>query len=211
MDMKVLVVDDHPIFREGLKQILLTDDCIRSVDEAEDGPQAIQLSRKGKYDLIILDISLPGRSGLEVLEDLKKEKPEVPVLILSMYSEDEFAVQAIRGGASGYLNKNGAARELLAAIRQIFAEGLYISPAVAEQLTAEVRGRGNKGLHESLSPRERQIMILIARGKTLTEIADQLSLSVSAVSTYRTRILKKLNLKRNTDIILYAIRHKLVE
>ncbi len=209
--MKVLVVDDHPIFREGLKQILLTDDCISSVDEADDGPQAIQMAHKGRYDLIILDISLPGRSGLEVLEDLKKEKPEVPVLILSMYSEEEFAVQAIRGGASGYLTKSGGIREILAAIRQIFTEGLYINPAVAEQLTVEVRGKGKKGLHESLSPRERQIMGMISRGKTITEIADEFSLSVSAVSTYRSRILKKLNLKRNADIILYAIRHKLVE
>lgn len=209
--MKVLVVDDHPIFREGLKQILFTDQDIDLVDEARDGEEALQMARGGSYDLIILDISLPGRSGLEVLQDLKTEHPDLPVLILSMHAEEDFAVRAIRGGASGYLTKSGGIREILAAIRQVSTEGLYINPAVAEQLTVEVRGKGKKELHQSLSRRERQIMEMIARGKTLTEIADQLSLSVSAVSTYRTRILKKLNLKRNTDIILYAIRHKLVE
>lgn len=209
--MKVLVVDDHPIFREGLKQILFTNQNIDSVDEARDGEEALQMARGGGYDLIILDVSLPGRSGLEVLQDLKKEHPALPVLILSMHSEEEFAVQAIRAGASGYLTKSGGIREILAAIREVSTAGLYINPAVAEQLTEEVRGKSKKELHESLSPRERQVLVMITRGKTITEMANQLSISVSAVSTYRARILKKLNLKHTVDIILYAIRHKLVE
>lgn len=209
--MKVLIVDDHPIFRGGLKQILFTDQAIDAVDEAGDGEEALRMARSGGYDLIILDISLPGRSGLEVLQDLKKEHPALPVLILSMHAEEEFAVQAIRGGASGYLTKSSGIREILAAIRQVSTAGLYINPAVAEQLTEEVRSKGKTELHALLSPREREIMAMIARGTTITEMADQLSLSVSAVSTYRSRILKKLNLKRNADIILYAIRHKLVD
>ena len=209
--MKVLIVDDHPIFREGLKQILLADPEVSAIDEAANAAEVFSLVRKHNYDVIILDINMPGRNGLEILNDLRAEKPEIRVLVLSMYSEEQFAVQAIKAGASGYLTKNGAARELTVALRKIISGGMFISPAVAEQLASEVKGDREKALHESLSPREHQVMYLIACGKGNQEIANELSISPSAVSTHRIRILNKMNLKNNADIIRYALKQGLVE
>lgn len=209
--MKVLIVDDHPIFREGLKQILMADPEVAAIHEASNGAEVLSLVRKNDYDVIILDINMPGRNGLEILSDLKAGKPEIRVLVLSMYSEEQFAVQAIKTGASGYLTKNGAARELRVALRKIISGGMYISPGVAEQLASEVKGDREKALHESLSPREYQVMYLIACGKGNQEIANELSISPSAVSTHRIRILNKMNLKNNAEIIRYAIKYGLVE
>lgn len=209
--MRVLIADDHQMFREGLKQILLSDPDITVVEEAGDGQEVLNLVLKNKYDVVVLDISMPGRSGLEILQELKVEKPEIQVLMLSMYNEEQFAVQAIKAGASGYLTKNGAAREVLAALRKIVSGGMYISAAVAQELASELKGDREKAPHSKLSPREYQVMCLIASGKSNAEIAVELSISPSAVSTHRARILTKMNLKTNADIIRYAIKQGLVE
>jgi DNA-binding NarL/FixJ family response regulator len=208
--MKVLLADDHQMFREGLKQILLSDPEISEVDEAGNGQEVLSLVWKNRYDLIILDISMPGRNGLEILHEIKAERPELRVLILSMYSEEQFAVQSIKAGASGYLTKNGAAKELMIALRKIISGGMYISHTVAEALASELKGDRDKGLHESLSPREYQVMRFIAEGKGNGEIADELSISKSAVSTHRARLLRKMNMKTNADIIRYMIKQGLI-
>lgn len=209
--MKVLLADDHQMFREGLKQILLSDSEISRVDEAGNGQEVLHLAWKNNYDLVILDISMPGRNGLEILQEIKVEKPELRVLILSMYSEEQFAVQAIKAGASGYLTKNGAAKELMIAVRKIISGGMYISHTVAEALASELKGDRDKSLHELLSPREYQVMRLIAEGKGNGEIANELSISKSAVSTHRARLLRKMNMKTNADVIRYMIKQGLVD
>jgi DNA-binding NarL/FixJ family response regulator len=184
--MKILIADDHRMFREGLKQILLSDPGITRVDEAGNGQEVLNLV-------------------------WKVEKPEIRVLVLSMYSEEQFAVQAIKTGASGYLTKEGAAREVMIALRKIISGGMYISAAVAEALASAVKGDQDKALHESLSPREYQVMHLIANGKGNGEIANELSISKSAVSTHRARLLRKMNMKTNADIIRYMIKKGLVD
>lgn len=208
--IKLLIVDDHPIFREGLKQILWSYDDSIVIDEAENGKEAFQKVATARYDLIILDLEMPGRNGLEVLEALKQERLDLNILILSMYSEEQYAIQAIRAGAAGYLTKNGAARELIVAIQKILAGGMYISTTVAEQLAIEVKGGNRKAIHELLSSREFKVICMIANGKRISEIADELSVSTSTISTHRARILKKLNLKNNADIIRYALKNNLV-
>lgn len=208
--IKILIADDHPIVREGYKKILSeTADLIVS-DEAENGQEVMDLIRKKDYDLILLDISMPGRSGLEVLKDLKSLKPKLPVLILSIYPEEQYAVRAFRAGASGYLTKASAPHELITAIRKISQGGRYISSSMAERLTYYLDADATKAPHETLSDREYQVMLMIASGKTVTEIADELCLSVKTISTYRTHIIEKMKLKNNAEITLYAIQNKLV-
>jgi DNA-binding NarL/FixJ family response regulator len=209
--MRILIADDHQMFREGLKQILLSDPDISVVDEAGNGQDVLNLVLKNKYDVVILDINMPGRNGLEILQELKVERPEMQVLMISMYAEEQFAVQAIKAGASGYMSKNGAAREVLTALRKIVSGGMFISSTVALELASEIKGDREKTPHSKLSPREYQVMRLIASGKRNAEIADELSISPSAVSTHRNRILTKMNLDRNADIIRYAIKHGLVD
>jgi DNA-binding NarL/FixJ family response regulator len=184
--------------------------CFSEVDEAGNGQEVLSLVWKKRYDLIILDISMPGRNGLEILHEIKAERPELRVLILSMYSEEQIAVQSIKAGASGYLAKNGAAQELMIALRKIISGGMYISHTVAEALASELKGDRDKGVHESLSPREYQVMRFIAEGKGNGEIADELSISKSAVSTHRARLLRKMNMKTNADIIRYMIKQGLI-
>lgn len=208
--IKILIADDHPIVREGYKKILSeTTDLIVS-DEAENGQEVMDLIRKKDYELILLDISMPGRSGLEVLKDLKSMKPKIPVLILSIYPEEQYAVRAFRAGASGYLTKASAPHELITAIRKISKGGRYISSSMAERLTYYLDADASKAPHEILSDREYQVMLMIASGKTVTEIADELCLSVKTISTYRTHIIEKMKLKNNAEITLYAIQNKLV-
>lgn len=209
--MKVLIADDHPIFREGLRQILQGSDDSVIVEEANDGHEVLEKVIKNKYDVIILDISMPGRNGLEILEQLKAEHPDVHVLMLSMFSEQQYAVKAIKAGASGYLTKNGAGRELNNAIHKILSGSMYISPAVAEQLVSEIKNETEKQPHELLSPREFQVMLMIGAGNTNSEIAKNLSISSSAVSTHRARILKKMHLKNSAEIIRYTVRNDLVD
>ncbi|MDT8273598.1 MAG: response regulator transcription factor [Desulfomonilia bacterium] len=207
--IRVLVADDHPIVREGLKQILADIDDITVVSEAANGQQALNAVWKEPFDVILLDISMPGRDGLEILQELKKHFAKIPVLVLSMYPEEQYAIRVLKSGAAGYLSKSSAPEELISAIRKVASGGKYISPAVAEQLSFELDRDPDRPGHERLSDREYQVLRMIAAGKTITEIAQELFLSVKTVSTYRLRILQKLNLKNTAAIVLYAVEHNL--
>jgi two-component system invasion response regulator UvrY len=208
--IRILIADDHPIVREGYKKILSDTPDMIVADEAENGQEVLNYIRKKNYDLILLDISMPGRSGLEILKELKNERPRLPVLILSIYPEEQYAVRAFRAGASGYLTKASAPNELISAIRKISQGGRYISSSLAEQLTYYLDADADKPLHETLSDREYQVMLMIASGKTVSEIAGELFLSVKTISTYRSHILEKMKMKNNAEITLYAVRNKLV-
>jgi two-component system, NarL family, invasion response regulator UvrY len=208
--IKILIADDHPIVRAGIKQILADTPDMIAADEAGDGREVLQLIGKKEYDVILLDISMPGRSGLEILKDLKTEKPKIPVLILSIYPEEQYAIRALRAGAAGYLTKSSAPNELVAAIRKISGGGRYITAALAEKLASYLTMDLEKPLHEKLSDREYQVMLQIAAGKTVTEIAGDLCLSVKTISTYRTHILEKMCLKNNSEIARYAMQNNLL-
>jgi two-component system, NarL family, invasion response regulator UvrY len=208
--IKILIADDHPIVRAGFKQVISDMPDMLVADEAGNGQEVLNFIRKKDYDLVLLDISMPGRSGLEVLKDLKSEKPKLPVLILSIYPEEQYAIRALRAGAAGYMTKASAPHELIAAIRKISQGGKYISASLAEKLTDYLDGDAAKPPQETLSDREYQVMLMIASGKTVTEIADELCLSVKTISTYRTHILDKMKMKNNAEITLYAVQNKLV-
>ena len=208
--IRILVIDDHTIVREGLKQILGEEKDMNVVEEASNGQEALQKIGKSEYDCVLLDISMPGRSGLEVLKDIKALRPKLPVLILSMHSEELYAIRALRAGASGYLTKASASEELIGAIRKVAAGRKYVSTSLAEKLAVELDADASKPPHETLSDREYQVMIMLASGKTVKEIADEVCLSVKTISTYRTRIMEKMNLKKNAELTLYAIQHHLI-
>ena len=209
--IKVLVADDHPVVREGLKQILAEAQDIEVMAEAEDGHELLRKVRKQDFDVIVLDITMPGLMGLDALKQLKSEQPRLPILILSIHSEEQYALRVLRAGASGYLTKASAPNLLIGAIRKVHLGGKYISSSLAERLADELRGDITKLPHETLSDREYQVMCLIASGKTVTEIADQLALSVKTVSTYRSRTLEKMRIKTNAELTHYAIDNKLME
>ena len=209
--LKVLISDDHELIREGLKRILVDRGQASRVGEATNAAEAMAAVRNEKWDVVILDINLGGRSGMEVLKEIKAEFPRLPVLMLSTYPEEQFALRAIRAGASGYLNKNLASRVLVEAIRQVRAGGQYISPKVAEQLVMAVKQPAGQPLHATLSDREDQVLRLISAGRTVGEIAAQLNLSVKTVSTYRTIVLRKLGLENNAQLMRYAQEHGLGE
>ncbi|MFY9397885.1 MAG: response regulator transcription factor [Desulfomonilia bacterium] len=209
--IRVLVADDHPIVREGLKQILSGTEDIMVKGEAETGQAVLACAARDHYDVVVLDLSMPGRDGFEVLRELKQRNPRLPVLILSMHPEEHYAVRVIRGGASGYLTKSSAPDELISAIRRVASGRKYISPNLAERLTYELDRDADKPLHETLSDREYQVMFMISKGKSIKEIAEELGLSAKTVSTYRSRILEKMNLKSNAEIVLYAVRNKLID
>jgi len=209
--IRILIVDDHAIVREGLKQILSDDENLVVQGEAETAAEAIRLTREKEFDLVLLDISLPDRNGLELLEALKKSHPKLSILMLSMYRETQYAVRAIKSGASGYLNKQSAPDQLVSAIKQVVTGRKYITPSVAEALALEISVGKDTLPHESLSNREFQTLCLLASGKPVSAIADKLSLSVKTVSMYRTRLLEKMHLKNNAELTHYAIRHGLVE
>lgn len=211
--IRVLLVDDHTILREGLKQILADTSDIQVAGEAADGKEALRQMQALDFDVMIMDMSMPGRSGLELLKQVKAEKPKLPVLILSMHSEDQYAVRAYRAGASGYLTKDSASELLVSAIRKVAKGGIFISPNSAERMAMEFTDarRDDTLPHTLLSDREFQIFKLIAEGKGLTEIASQLSLSVKTVSTHKTHILEKMHLVTTADLIRYAINHDLLE
>jgi two-component system, NarL family, invasion response regulator UvrY len=206
--LKILIADDHPIVRKGLKQILSDEPDIASVGEAQNSREVLERVTQQHWDAVVLDITMPGRSGLEVLSELKRVNPRLPILVLSIYPEDQFGVRAIKAGAAGYMNKESAPDELVNAIRKIIAGGRYVSPALAEKLAFVVGSRTASQDHLSL--REHQVMLMLVSGKTLSEIAEELTLSVKTVSTYRTRILEKLNLKNNSELILYAVKNGLI-
>jgi two-component system invasion response regulator UvrY len=209
--IKIIIADDHAIVREGLKQIVAEEKDIVVEGEAENAITLMQLLEREKWSLVILDINMPGKSGLEALKDIKLLYPDLPVLILSMFSEDQYGLRAIKAGASGYLKKVSAPTELVVAIRKIVSGGKYINPALAEKL-AEKLGKTEKEFpHDRLSDREYQIMCNIALGKTAEEIAQELSISINTVYTYRNRILEKMSLKSNVELTQYVLRNKLVE
>jgi len=206
-----LVADDHAVVREGLKQILSGMPDLIVVGEASDGYQALEQARKGGFDLVLLDIAMPRLSGLEVLKQLKAEKNDVPILMLSMYPEEQYAVRTLKAGASGYLTKESAPEELIAAVRKVSQGGKYVSSFLAEKLAEYLQSERERPLHELLSDREYQVVIMIASGKTVSEIASALSLSVKTVSTNRSRALAKMGMKTNSEITHYAIRNGLVD
>ena len=209
--VRVLIVDDHAIVREGLKRILADAPELHVAGEAASGTEAIRLVREGSWDVMLLDVSLPGANGLEVLRAVRECVPQLPVLVLTMYPEDQYAIRMLRAGAAGYLTKEGAPGQLVTAIRKVAAGGKYISPAVAEKLAWELERRKQPATHEDLSNREFEILRLIASGKTVSQIAQDLHLSVKTVSTYRMRLLTKLNMKSNAELTHYAIKGGLVD
>jgi len=209
--IRVLVADDHAVVRRGLAQILAEAPDMVVAGEASTGREVLQAVWKHDYDVLVLDIAMPEGGGLEVLQQLQTLKPDLRVLILSVYPERQYAVRALKSGAAGYLTKESVPDELIAAIRKVARGRKYVSQSLAEQLAGELRGEVEKEPHETLSDREFQVMILLAAGKSVTDVAEELSLSVKTVSTYRARILEKLNLKSTSEIIRYALERGLVE
>jgi two-component system, NarL family, invasion response regulator UvrY len=209
--IKILIADDHPIVRQGFKQVLQDTADLVVADEAGNGQEVLGLVSKKDYDVILLDISMPGKNGLEVLKELKVLNPKIPVLILSIYPEEQYAIRALKAGASGYLTKASAPEELISAIRKVSRGGKFISSSLAEKIAYELDGDSGKAPHETLSDREYQILLMIASGKTVSDIAAEMCLSVKTVSTYRSRIIDKMKLKNNAELTTYAIRNKLVE
>ena len=209
--MRVLIADDHPVVRQGLKQILASDPELRVIGEARNGDEALEFARKLDWDVAIIDFSMPGRNGLELLREIKREHPRRPVLVLSIYPEEAHAVRVLKAGGAGFVNKGSAAEELTTAIRKVMAGGKYVSPSLAERIALELAPDGQRPLHEDLSDREYRVMWLLASGKPIKRVAREMFLSASTISTYRTRILKKLQLSTNADLVRYAIKHQLVE
>lgn len=210
--IRILVVDDHAVVRAGVAHFLQDVPDMEVAGEAGNAQEAIRLVRSRDWDIVLLDIAMPDKSGVEVLKQIKREKPELPVLILSMHPENRYAVQILRSGASGYVQKEALATDLVSAIHTILKGHKYISPAVADLLTLDpFTADGNKPLHELLSAREYQIFCKLGQGEGVTKIADDLCLSVKTVSTYRSRVLEKMNMTNNADIIYYAIKQNLID
>ena len=209
--LKILIADDHPIVRQGLKQILSEESDMGAFGEAQNSQQVLELVRKQDWDIVVLDITMPGRGGIDVLKELKHQRPKLPVLILSMHPENQYAVRALKAGAAGYVTKGSAQEELVKAIRKILRGGKYVSPTLAQKLAFNLEAEAEKPLHETLSDREYQVMLMIASGKTVSQIAEELSLSVKTIGTYRARILEKMKMKTNAELTHYAIKNGLVD
>jgi DNA-binding NarL/FixJ family response regulator len=209
--IRILVADDHPVVRQGLKQIVAGTTDIFVVDEAATGQEVLDKVRSNYFDVVLLDITMPGASGLDILKQLRSERPELAILILSMHSEEQYAARVLRAGASGYLAKESAPDELVAAVRKISLGGKYVSPSLAEKLASDLAVDTQEPLHQTLSDREYETMRLIASGKTTAEIAEQLSLSPKTISTYRSRILEKMGMRSNTELTLYAVQNGLLD
>jgi len=209
--IKILIADDHPIFRAGLKEILGKEKDVEVIGEADNGRKALELARKQRWDVVLLDLTMPGKDGLEVLQDLRRERPKLPVLILSAHPEDQLALRMLKAGAAGYLTKDKAPEVLLTAVRKVLRGEKYISESLAAKVTLDVVAGATPSLHEALSHREYQVMRMIAAGKAQIEIAQELSLSVRTVSTYRARVLEKMKMKTNAELIRYALQNKLVD
>jgi DNA-binding NarL/FixJ family response regulator len=209
--LKILIADDHPIVRQGLKQILSEESDMGVFGEAQNSQEVLELVQKQDWDIVILDINMPGRGGIDVLKELKHERPKLPVLMLSVHPEDQYAVRALKAHASGYMTKDSAPEELVKAIRKILRGGKYISSTLAEKLAFDLETETEKPLHETLSDREHQVLLMIASGKTVSEIAEELSLSVKTIDTYRARILEKMKMRTNAELTYYAIKNKLVD
>jgi two-component system invasion response regulator UvrY len=208
--IKTIIADDHSIVREGLKQILNETNDVSVSGEAKNGMELLEELRRQKFDVVVLDISMPGINGLDALKQIKIINPNLPVLVLSMHPEEQYAIRVLKAGASGYLTKESASEELLNAIRRIASGRKYVSPSLAEKLAVELDVDREKPLHETLSDREYQVLCMIASGRTVKEIAGELSLSVKTVSTYRSRILDKMHMANNAQLTYYAIENDLV-
>ncbi len=210
--IEVLVVDDHTLIRKGLKQLLDDTDDIRVTGEAESGMQAVKMARERRYDLVLLDITLPDKYGIDILRQLKLQSPALPVLILSMHPEDQYAMRSIKAGASGYMSKQSASAQLVTAIRQVASGKKYISSELAQQMADDLtQDHPQEVSHKILSNREYQTLCLMASGKSLSEMADIMSLSAKTVSVYRARMLEKMHLKNNAEAVRYAINNHLIE
>jgi len=208
--LNILIADDHAIVRKGLIQVLEDFSEINRIDEAENGFEVEEMVRENHYDLVILDLSMPGRGGLDTLKQVKIDNPLLPVLILSIHPEEQYAVRLLKAGASGFLNKASAPEELVSAIKKVVSGGKYISSSMAEHLASEIEKDSTNMPHERLSDREYQVMLMIASGKTVSEIAQTLNLSVKTISTYRTRILEKMELENNAKLVHYALQQNLL-
>jgi two-component system invasion response regulator UvrY len=209
--MNILIADDHSIVREGLKQYVKTLDEVKLIDEAVNGNEAWTKIKDGDYDLVILDVSMPGMSGLDVLRNIKERNLQTRVLILSVHPQEQYAIHAFKMGASGYLSKDSAFEELTLAIKKIASGGRYVSSAFAEKLAFNDYGSDTRKLHEKLSEREFQVMVMLAKGKSVTEISKEIFISSKTVSTYRVRILEKMGMKKNAELTMYAIKNNLIE
>jgi DNA-binding NarL/FixJ family response regulator len=209
--MKILVVDDHPLVRHGLKQLLADEFAGVEVTEAGNAREALELVQRIRYSTVVLDINLPGRSGFEVLQELKMSHPALPVLVLTAYPEDQLAVRALEAGAAGFVSKQSASEELALALRRLLAGGSYISGSVAEKIAGRMRRGFQAAPHERLSAREFEVITMLAHGRSPKEIAYELSLSVKTVSTFRTRALEKLGLKNNVELARYAVENGLIQ
>jgi DNA-binding NarL/FixJ family response regulator len=209
--IRVLIADDHAILRSGLKEILVRhlEDVV--CGEAENAQQALAEVQRQAWDVLILDITMPGRSGLDILGDLKQLQPRLPVLILSMHSEVQYAKRALKAGAHGYLKKESAQEELIQAVRKLLSGGSYVSPALAEQFAVDLHGSMDRPAHEALSAREFEILVMIGSGKTVSRIAEELHLGVATISTYRARILDKMKMATSAELMRYAFRNHLVD
>jgi DNA-binding NarL/FixJ family response regulator len=211
MTIRVLIADDHALVREGLRRILAADAAFQVVGEAKDGHEALAAVRAGGFDVLLLDLSMPGRSGIELVKQVKSESPGLKVLVLSMHDEDQYAVRAIRAGASGYLTKDSATMQLVAAIRKAAAGGLYITPAVAERLALQLQAPGDELPHKRLSDREHEVFLRLVAGDSVTAIAERLHLSVKTVSTHKTHVLEKMGMGSVAELVRYAVAHGLVD
>jgi two-component system invasion response regulator UvrY len=208
--MRILIADDHAVVRRGLKEILASEHDMDVVGEAKNGDEALELVRKLDWDVAVLDFSMPGRSGVELIKEIKRRHPDRPVLVLSMLPEEAHAAQVFKAGGSGYINKESAGEELTAAIRKVANGGKYVSANFAEKLATDLAPDAEKPLHESLSDREYRVMWLLASGRQINQIASEMFLSPSTISTYRARILKKLKLTDNAALVRYAVKQQLV-
>jgi DNA-binding NarL/FixJ family response regulator len=208
--IKVLIADDHTVVREGLKQILADDAQLTVVGEAADGNEVLKALEGLQVDALVLDITMPGRNGLDVLKEVKRKWPTLPVLVLSMHPEDQFAIRILRAGAAGYITKESAPEELVGALRKVCGGGKYVSSQLAERLAVFIEDEGTRPPHEKLSDREFEVLRMLALGKTVTEVAEELLLSVKTVSTYRSRVLEKMKMTSNADLTRYALQNGLI-
>jgi two-component system, NarL family, invasion response regulator UvrY len=209
--IKILIADDHTLFRKGLKHILSEYPDLVVTDEASNGQEVLNKIWHNDYDMVLLDITMPGMTGLDALKQLKNDKPKLPVLVLSMHPEEQYAVRVIRAGASGYLRKESAPDELITAIQKISGGRKYITSSLAERLADDMEPTAEKPLHDTLSDREFEVFRMIAAGKTIKQIAEALFLNARTISTYRSRILEKMQMKTNAELIHYAIKHQILD
>lgn len=208
--MRVLIADDHPVVRQGVKQILTEELELQQFGEARNAKEVLENVSRKKWDILILDINLPDMNGLEILRQLKKVHPDLPVLVLTVFDEDQIAIRVLKAGASGFVTKETMPNELIAAVKKIHSGGRYVSPSLAEKLVFNIYSEDEKPVHHRLSNREYQVICLIAAGKSVKQIAEELYLSIQTIRTYRTRILEKMEMSTDADLIHYAIQHGLI-